>query len=102
MPCDNQLGDDTVALDALKGPVDAGGSVKLSFKVGCFLTAIWPSHSQGGIGFEISISEQNFSTNTDSSELITPPRRYLTGIIDKVSHTFCIWYYAKLPQRQRT
>lgn len=52
----------------------------LSFSVGCFLNVIWPSHSHGGIGFAISISEANFSTKTDSSELMTPPRRNLVLI----------------------
>lgn len=54
-----------------------GGIEILSFNVGCFLNVICPSHSQEGIGFAISISEANFSTNTDSSELMTPPRKNL-------------------------
>lgn len=54
-----------------------GGIEILSFNVGCFLNVICPSHSQEGIGFAISISEANFSTKTDSSELMTPPRKYL-------------------------
>lgn len=63
-----------VAFDAAAA---AGGMVNLSFKVGCFLKVTRPSQSQGGIGLDISISELNFSTNADSSELMTPPRRYL-------------------------